>query len=358
MLSLAVLGAPIVLAGWLAIFLKWQRGIWMLILYIPFAGGIALMLRPSPVGTLFKDFLFVLPMYVVFLVLHMREFRNSRIPSPITLMLLALSAIVLLQIFNPGLRNLVIGAVGIKVWLLYIPLAYLASAMIIRAEDMIGFLRAATAVAVIPCVLGITQFALCSTLGYEVTMTMFYGDNAAAATQNFALFVMGAEFYRIPSTFSFVTQYSGYTLMMLVITYMHQSVEPNPAWRLFAKIMTGVVFAACMLSGARANFLFAPMLFLTILFLDAKLTRMATGLIFGPVVMVATLQSVGLDVLVIVAETGNLTQSYGSDLVFPELIQSLVDHPLGKGVGTNTVAANNLMTPAELAKIHLIEGYY
>ena len=353
-----MIGLPIAVAIWLAILVKWQRGMWMLILYLPFAGGIALMLRPSPVGTLFKDFLFVLPMYAVFALLHTKEFRQSRIPGPITLMLVLMSALVLLQLFNPGLMSVVVGAVGIKVWLLYLPLAYLASAMIVRAEDMIGVLRSATAVAVIPCVLGIVQFAMCSAIGYEYTMTLFYGANAAAATQDFTVFKMGAEFFRIPSTFSFVSQYSGYTLMMLVITYMHQSVEPNPAWRTFARIMTGVVFAACMLSGARANFLFAPMLFLTILFLDAKLTRMATGLIFGPIVMVATLQSVGLDVLQIVGETGGLVTQYGGDLVFPELLASLMENPLGRGVGSNTAAALNLMSAAEIARIKLIEGYY
>ena len=43
-----------------------------------------------------------------------------------------------------GRKLLAVGAVGIKVWLLYIPLAYLASALILRAEDLIVLLRIAT----------------------------------------------------------------------------------------------------------------------------------------------------------------------------------------------------------------------
>lgn len=331
----------------------------MLILYLPFASGIALLLRPNPFGALFKDFLFVLPVYAVFVLFHLREFRNARIPTPISLLFVILATLVLLQTFNPSTRDLIGGAIGIKVWLLYIPLAYLASAMIIRAEDMVGFLRAATAVSLIPCGLGILQFAMSSTVGYEDTMIMFYGKNAANATQGFTTFQMGADFFRIPSTFSFVTQYSGYALMMLAITYMHQSVEPHLGWRLFAKIMTVVVFIAAILSGARANFLFAPLLLLVILFLDAKLTRMAIWLLLGPFVMIVTLQTFGLNVFTIADRTGGLVTSYGSELIIPDLINSLVNYPFGKGVGTNTGASRNLLSAAENAALPpLIEGYY
>ena len=209
MIGMALIGLLVALAVWVAILSKWQRGVMMLILFLPFGSGLALMLRPNPFGALVKDFLFVLPIYAVFLIFHMREFQNSRIPTPITLMFVTFGGLVLLQMFNPSVLNVISGAIGVKVWLMYIPMAYLASAMIIRAEDMIGLLRAATTVAVIPCGIGILQFGMSSTIGYEETMTMFYGNNAAAATQGFAAFNLGADFYRIPSTFSFVTQYSG-----------------------------------------------------------------------------------------------------------------------------------------------------
>ena len=61
MIAVAILGLPVLLGIWIAILSKWQRGMYMLIVYVPFASGIALMLRPNPFGSLFKDFLFVLP---------------------------------------------------------------------------------------------------------------------------------------------------------------------------------------------------------------------------------------------------------------------------------------------------------
>ena len=359
MILAAFVGIPAALAIWVAILSKWQRGIYMLVLFVPFGSGLAVFMRPNPAGVLLKDFLFVLPIYAVFVLLHMRDFRQARIPSPISLMFVAFAALVLLQMFNPGVQNVIAGAIGIKVWLLYIPLAYLASAMILRAEDLITHLRLSTAVALIPLVVGLLQFLMSATVGYEETMTMFYGNEAAAVTQNFAKFQMGADFYRIPSTFSFVAQYSGYALMMLAITYMHQSVDPNMGWRLFAKIMTVLAFVAAILSGARTNFVFAPALLLVILFLDAKLTRMAIWLLLGPVIMIMTLQTAGLDVFAVADKTEGLVSNYGSDLVIPDLINSLVNYPLGKGVGSNTGGARNIMSVAELAALpHPVEGYY
>ena len=360
MMFLAIMiGVPIVLALWIAILLKWQRGLTMLLMYLPFASGIALILRPNPFGAVLKDFLFVLPLYAVFVLLNLRELRHSRIPAPLTLMIVAFSALVILQTFNPSVRDLVGAVIGIKVWLLYIPLAWLVSAMILRAEDLVTLLRVTTVVALIPCGLGIFQFALATAWGYEQTMIAFYGSKAVHATQNFTEFDMGARFFRIPSTFSFGALYAGYTLTMLATVYMHQSIEPNPGWRLFAKIMMGVVFIAAILTGARSNFLFAPMLLLTTLFLDAKLTRIAIWLIFGPLIMITTLQTVGLDIFSVADKTGGLVSEYGSDLVLPQIISSLVNAPLGLGVGTNTGAARVLMSPADAAILpEMLEGYY
>lgn len=122
--------------------------------------------------------------------------------------------------------------------------------------------------------------------------------------------------------------------------------------------MMGVVFAACMLSGARANFMFAPLLYLTILFLDAKLKKIAVGLLFAPIVMGGTMEAVGLDVLGVFGATSGLAKSYGSELVIPELIKSILSHPFGEGVGSNTGQANNLISDLGGTLKHNIEGYY
>jgi hypothetical protein len=358
MLFAIMIGVPLILVLWLAIFLDWRRGIWMVIVFLPVAGVVTLALRPNPVGTLLKDLLFLLPTYVIFGLLHLQELRKTRVPQTITFLFLALSTLVLIQLFNPNITRIVIALVGVKVWLFYLPLVYISGAFFRTPDDLLKVLRVCIAMALIPCGVGITEFLLSSTIGYKATMIMIYGGQAAAVTQKFGSFFMGAEFFRIPSTFTYVTQYSGYCLMMIPLVYMHGAIEPDARWRAFSRFMLGFVFVACMLSGARANFFFAPLLFLTILFLDAKLKRLAIGVIFAPIIMVSTLDAVGLDVLGVFGATSGLVSSYGSDLVIPELIQSILGNPFGQGVGMNTGQALNIMSQRELALVHNIEGFY
>ena len=92
-----LLGLPVALAIWLAILLKWQRGIYMLVAFMPYAGVVTLILRPSPLGSLVKDFLIILPTYAIFFLLHTAELRRVRIPHALTLLLLSFAGLVLLQ---------------------------------------------------------------------------------------------------------------------------------------------------------------------------------------------------------------------------------------------------------------------
>lgn len=351
-------GSVIALAIWFRMIVRWQSGIYYLIAFVPYAGVLTLMLRPNPIGSLVKDILFVLPLYAIFFLLNTRELRHARIPNALTLIFIAFGTLVFLQLFNPNLRSIVIGLVGVKVWLLYIPLAYIVSAMMRTPEELVRLFRLAVVLAVFPCALGLAEFVLSASVGYQATMTAIYGKHAYDVTQGFTLFFMGADIYRIPSTFTFVAQYAGFTLTMVVVTYIHLSIEPDARWRTFAQFMIGFVFVACMLTGARANFLFTPLLFFTILFLDGKLTRLALGLVFGPLVMFMALETAGFDVLKLFGATTQLTQNYGEELVIPDLIRSLTKFPLGSGVGMNTGGVTNLMSATELAAARIIEGYY
>ena len=119
-----------------------------------------------------------------------------------------------------------------------------------------------------------------------------------------------------------------------------------------------LVVAASMLSGSRGNWLFTPLLFLMILLIDAKLTRLAIGLIFGPVLMMATVYAAGIDIFLAFESTAGLTREYGQDLVIPDLIRALTNSPLGSGTGINTGGATNMMSEFERATTVMTEGYY
>lgn len=358
MLLALIVGTPVICVLWLLILSKWQRGYWMLLLYIPFAGLVTLALRPSPIGTLLKDLLFVLPIYAVFFLLHNKELQRIQIPRLLTLLLVLFAALTMLQLFNPNIENFVVGMVGVKVWLLYLPMLYVSAAFFSSADVLLRVLRVSTVLTVISCSVGLIQFVVGQIIGYQEVMTLFYGSAAAGATQNFASFNLGAEFFRIPSTFSFLAQYAGFCLVMIPVIYMLQTIEPDARWRMFARIAMGVLFAASVLSGSRGNWLFTPLVFLMILLIDAKMTRLAAGIIFGPVLMLSTLYAAGFDIFLLFDATTSLTQEYGQDLVIPDLIRALTNNPLGSGTGINTGAATNVMSELERTTTVMTEGYY
>lgn len=358
MLFAIVIGTPVAFALWLLILFNWRRGYWMLLLYIPFAGLVTLALRPSPIGTLLKDLLFVLPIYAVFFLLNARELQRVQIPKLLTLLLVLFASLTMLQLFNPNIKNFVAGVIGVKVWLLYLPMLYISAAFFSSADVLLRVLRVSTVLTVISCSLGLIQFVVGQIIGYEEVMILMYRSAAAAATQNFASFNMGAEFFRIPSTFSFPAQYAGFCLVMMPVIYMLQTIETEPRWRLFARVAMILLFAASVLSGSRGNWLFTPLLFLMILLIDAKLSRLAVGIVFGPVMMLATLYAAGFDIFLLFESTAGLTQEYGRDLVIPDLIRALTNNPLGSGTGVNTGGATNVMSEIERATTVMTEGYY
>ena len=115
--------------AWLYWFIgvRWQRGFYGLLIYLPFAGVVTLALYPWPAPLLFKDVLFVVPAYVGFLVALARGPHALRgLPRVPSSLLVALGVLALVQMVNPGVENLLMALIGLKVWTLYLPLFVLA----------------------------------------------------------------------------------------------------------------------------------------------------------------------------------------------------------------------------------------
>lgn len=341
---LVLLVAPFALMGglavWIAIFVKWERGLLMLLAYLPFAGIVALALRPNPAGTLIKDLVFVVPLYASMLLLHGRSLREAELPKHLLVLLIALAVMVFAQWLNPYLSNAAVAAIGTKVWLFYIPLMVAASAFVKTRGDLVRLLRLMLVVATVPLGLGIFQYFLCVAIGYGPAMTLFYGRAAYDVTQGFSSFDFGGYLFRIPSTFTFVTQYFGFTLSMIVPAYALSRLEESGAWRRFAGLMLGVAIVAATLSGARAAFVFVPMMIGLTLMIDGRVRGLLAGLVVAPGFMLAALELGGLDPVRILGGTRELAGHY-EDLVIYTIVDSLTNSPFGRGTGMNTGAARH-----------------
>jgi hypothetical protein len=359
-LWLIIAGAPILFALWFVIFMRWTRGIELLLLYMPFAGAVTLWLAPNPAPLLFKDFMFVIPLYLAVAVINPQALRHATIPPVLTALAATFAIIVLLQLFNPRLPKLMVGLIGAKVWLFYLPMLYVGAAALRQPGGLVRILRLMTVVSVVPFVVGLTQYALANTMGYSEAIELFYGAAAQGATQGYSQFDFGAALYRIPSTFTFVAQYSGYCLAMIAVTYALTRLDPNRHWRVFARGVFALAIVAGLLSGARGNFVFIPFLLALIYVLDARITGGVAALVLLPAFLLAVLWFAGYDPLEIFGATQTLMGDYSAGLVLPSLTESVQKFPMGLGTGMNTGPARYVLSPAELSAISAFgyESYY
>ena len=212
---------------------RWERGLYWLVAYLPFAGAVSLALHLWSVSLLFKDILFVVPLYLAFfgrVAIH--RVSLAHFPPSIAYLMLGLAVMTVLQAGNPAAANALVGLIGLKVWLLYLPLCFVAYAFVDSAEKILRLLRLMVILSFIPAAIGLLQLGMVGHFGYESAMQMSYGEVASPVTQNFSHFSLDqGSFGRIPSIFTFVTQFLGYSLAMIPPSYILSRADPSPRWR-------------------------------------------------------------------------------------------------------------------------------
>ena len=328
----------------LAIILRrWQHGVLLLVLSLPFTGAIILWTKGSALTILAKDILIVLPLYISF-ALRGFPLGTGRLPASLVLPILALTLIVLLQMGNPSIAGLAVALVGAKTWLFYIPLLAITAALLRSDEDLTRLLRSMVVLVPVPCVVGLVQYFASSAYGHEDAITAFYGaDAAAAATQGFSSFDYGGTLYRLPSTFVSVAHYFGYIEHSLVPAYAVLRCDPSKAWRRYAVMVILLLIAAGFLSGARSAFIFVPLLLVLILVIDRVIVGAMTWVAIIPALFVTVLGLAGIDPLVVFQQVQDLAQLNAKGLVLRSMIDAMRDYPLGLGTGMSTIAARHVL---------------
>ncbi len=331
------------LLSWILILQRWRNGLLLLIGYLPFGGVLVLFTHGSSWMVLAKDVLFVIPLYLSF-ALREISVRKAKAPASITIALGALVVIVLIQMANPGVLSPLVALVGAKVWLLYIPLLFITVAAIPSTDDLRALLRAMVIFAPIPCLVGLAQFVGSSTVGHEETLTAFYGEAAAAAaSQNFAAFDYGATLYRLPSTFTSVSQYSGYLQATIIPAYCIARSDSSAAWRRYAFCLLPLLIVAGLLSGARSAFVFIPAILVIIMVADRVLVGAMTWVVSIPTILFLTLTVAGFDVEQLFGGISELALKNAKQISAESVADALRQFPLGTGTGMNTNGARHVV---------------
>jgi hypothetical protein len=351
----SMIAAATLLGWWVPVIARCDRGLYGLLAYLPFAGAVSLALSPDRLPLLLKDILFVAPAYVGLVA----EFvvRRERLSVPIIPIALmgALAIVAGAQVFGPGVANALMTMIGLKVWLFYLPLYLVAFHAMRSREDVWRVMRLLTALTTVPCLVGLSEYVLSLSFGYPEVMTAIYGGLAADVTQGFTVFELGpGHLMRIPSTFSFVSQYWGFTLAMLVPCYAVWRGDPSDRWRRAAAGILILDLTAGMLSGSRGAFIFIPLLLGMTVLLDRKVRAVV---VFLPVVTPATVvAAAGLGFRPLFDHVYGLFGHYARDAAYGGLLTALERGPFGAGTGTNTGPARYAV--ADPGAFEAIESYY
>ena len=190
--------------------LYWRKAVYFLFFYVCVEGLVSLLLYPWKIPLLFKDFIIILT-YIGFLTKFVIQRKQVLFKSPLTVPLLLLAGLGIIQLFNPNLENLVVGLVGIRTLLFYIPLLFIGYHFIQTKEQLYKFGFFLVMLAIPVSIVGIFQYLA--------------GPHAVARLgPGFARSIwlvgtpLGYTVFRPTSTFSYAGGFGGYLLVMIILT--------------------------------------------------------------------------------------------------------------------------------------------
>lgn len=338
-------GVGLLLLGAFAIGLwRWDMALAGALVFVPFAGLITVALYPRTApGALAKDVLFVLPAYLgVAVALAQGRERLPKFSAPVWIAVGVLIALVLAQSLNPDAPSILSTLIGVKIWVFYVPVMVLG-AIIAQHPRRLKSVLLAGALASIPSLLvGILEAALLYA-GKGDLVYGLYGPAAAAVTQDFAQFDFGGRsLVRVPSTFTFVTQYYLFTACSTVLGYMLWRGDFPERTRALGRVVFVLSIVAGFTSGARSAFFFTPALVAFLALLDRQNRRAGVrALVLGLTAGVSGLLVLGLPVKDIYRNAYETLVVQSSDLILDAFPQAFASAPWGLGTGSDTNAARH-----------------
>jgi hypothetical protein len=322
---------------------NWRLPFQLLLVAVVYTGIPVVLLYPNTgPAALVKDVLFLIPAYVGFAAAWSTRrgprftFRRREL-----FVVGALASIVPVQTLNPAIPNLLVAAIGAKVWLAYIPLAALTVAFVRTQSDLERVLRLMVLCGVPVALLGIAQAGLIA-VGLDAVAYAPYGRMAAGVTQDFAqIDIGGAILRRIPSTFTFVTQYSSFAYSMIAAAYAWFSLTPRGSARhRIAGLIWVVYLMSALTSGAREAYVIVPVLVLLTVVIEGRISVnvvLRVGALCGVVVAALSVLGIGLGAFV---EHLAQVAAFEFDLVIVQGMERASRLTfLGLGTGADTSAA-------------------
>jgi len=328
----------------------------VLILFLLFGGIIGVNTGMGSAVLLFRDAFVVVPIYALVLTQSPVGPMIRSVPSGMLLAIAGLMAALVLNLMVPVHSSLLMVIIGIRVWCFYIPFLLVGMYLAGRPQQLIAFLRFFMFCGLVVCLVGIAQALLIRVVGYQFALSLFFGANAGSVSQNFAEFSGAGGVYRIPGTFSFVTQYSFFLYAALTVAAILSKADPRALTRGIAVLALFIAVIAAVFSGGRAAMFFLPIMMtgygLTGIL---NLRFIVSALLIIPLFIL--IQSyLDFSVIDYFLYTIDVAKDYqGENFFFGEIGRALDLSPWGMGIGTSTTAARHAFDGVELSNDNTFE---
>jgi hypothetical protein len=349
-----------------------RHALWAFLIYMPLSGSVTYALGSSPLLQLAKDGFYIPALFGV-----IQYCRREKLPVLIPRQMVAPVGILLglclmtLLVVNggqqlnpaPGDQPILMGILGLKVLMGYMPLVVCAYYLLRDRRDLLFLMRLTVMMILICCALAFVQYVLLKT-GYCPGTRFAQGPELYRASLNARCFVGGALLYtpqfnqiRLPGTFVAPWQWGWFLISGAFLAFATAFSDPRAQWRTAGLISLASVFIMAVLSGQRVALILVPAVFVTLLVLTGQVVNLKR-FIPGAAVLGAVLGYAALRNPDILSRRVESLQSRWEasppHLFILEQFQRSLNHQdlLGNGLGRATNAARTL------GDTELIETYY
>ncbi len=382
-LQTSIIGTTIVI--FLAIAYRYPRwGLWLFLIYMPFAGTVSYAFgsiyravggyvsyqRDYAIFHLAKDALY-LPALIAIVISSqwLVKLRKNFLPLLIAILLLFISCLLSLFLINfsqqssdaTNGRLFLMGIVGLKIIVGYIPLLFCGYYLIRDRADLKFLIRLQTTIIIVCCSLCLVQYLLLSS-GICLGSSFLPNPAATKVSLQAQCFVGGSLLYNpakklisLPGTFVAPWQWAWFLVSASFFSFAAFFHEKILRWRIVDFSAIALVLIAAIISGQTTATLLVPIIYLVLL-LVTESNKTKLGLKLGIAFLLLTIIANNLGVfgsaLDSVIARWNYTppQSFIIDQ-FRWITQDGIQ-PLGYGLGKATSAAR------KFGKIVLIETFY
>lgn len=265
-----------------------RQALWAFLIYMPFSGSVTYAIGSSPLLQLAKDGFYIPALFGVIQYCR-REKLPILTPKPLipavglllAIALLTLSFVNLPQQFDPeilekGDQPVLMGILGLKVLIGYIPLIVCAYYLIRNRQDLLFLTRLTIAIVLAACGLAFVQYLLLKT-GYCEGTRNLIGEAQFAPSIEARCLVGGSLLYspqvnqiRLPGTFVAPWQWGWFLISSVFLTFAAAFNDPRKRWRILGLVAIASIFIMAVLSGQRIALALVPVMFALLLIVTGQ----------------------------------------------------------------------------------------